>query len=341
MTEIDSKPQENLEGESGTSEEPDGESGDQQAVPVAGKPVPADTPQSQVRFPGELAISFREALAQVPRRNRPGFLLLVSILQPILGALPHPFKVDLEARIGKPMCFSAAGATGLNIFLNFIVYPLALMLLAVILMGVDVLFSQSLNGFILTGLFIGFAEGFFRLREGVFQVRPEEELVFRASFYGAPMVGLFQGLLARHSGLLRRMPVPVEGFYGKGFVDKLERERRYGQAYTIEDLGRAYHLRMEFPRKTPDIGLLASADLPADMPDYAYELDLKDDHFIIKGRCVDERVKKITGNVGAFPPGFTTVIPLQERVRGFSHYYENKLLEVLLLKETVASPSPA
>jgi hypothetical protein len=36
--------------------------------------------------------------------------------------------------------------------------------------------------------------------------------------------------------------------------------------------------------------------------------------------------------VGAFPPEFTTVIPFEQRISGFAHHFENKLLEVLLVK---------
>jgi hypothetical protein len=113
----------------------------------------------------------------------------------------------------------------------------------------------------------------------------------------------------------------------------MERERRYGNIYTIEDWGGAYFLRLEFPRRVPDIGLPVRAELPDEMPDYDYDLALKDGHLIIKGRCMDERIRKISSSVGAFPPEFTTVIPLQEKVEGFSHRFENKLLDVLLLKE--------
>lgn len=137
--------------------------------------------------------------------------------------------------------------------------------------------------------------------------------------------------------MVRGLPVPIEGFYGKGFVEKLERERRYGQAYTINDIGEAYHLRIEFPREVPDIGLPARSELPDEMPDYDYQLILKDGHFIIKGRCPDEKVRRLSGNVGAFPAEFTTVIPLQEKVGGFSHRCKDKILEVLLLKENSES----
>jgi hypothetical protein len=133
--------------------------------------------------------------------------------------------------------------------------------------------------------------------------------------------------------MVRSLPTPVDGFYERGFVEKLERERRYGNAYTLQDWGSAYFLRMEFPTKVPDIGLPARSALPDVMPDYDYDLVLKDGHFIIKGRITDERIRKISSSVGAFPPEFTAVIPLQERIEGFSYRFANKLLEILLLKQ--------
>jgi hypothetical protein len=125
----------------------------------------------------------------------------------------------------------------------------------------------------------------------------------------------------------------VEGFYSKGFVEKLERERRYGNVYTMEDRGGAFLLRLEFPRRMPDIGIPGREKLSDELPDYDYDLALKNGQFIIKGRCTDEAVRKISSSVGAFPPEFTTVITLKEKVVGFAHHFENKLLEVFLLKE--------
>jgi hypothetical protein len=294
---------------------------------------PPSGPESPKHFPGELPLPFQEVLEGVRKRNRKGFSLLVFTLQPVLGALSHYVKVDVERAVGNPSYFTAPMATGLNILLNLLAYPVLLMLLAVGWDGVDVLFSQRINGFILLGFLLGFAEGVYRLKEGIFQARPPEGMIFRGSFYGFPLSGIVRPLLTGHSGIVRGLPVPVEGFYGKEFVDKLERERRYGHAYTVEDWGEAYHLRIEFPRKVPEIGLPGRSELPDEMPDYDYDLFLKDGHFIIKGRCTDEKVRKMSGSVGAFPAEFTTVIPLRERVEGFSHHCKNKVLEVLLLKE--------
>ena len=143
---------------------------------------------------------------------------------------------------------------------------------------------------------------------------------------------VLQPLLAKQAGIIREVPIPVDGFYSKGFVEKLERERRYGNVYTMEERGGAYLLRMEFPRRMPDIGLPNRLQLPDEMPDYDYDLALKNGQFIIKGKCTDERVRKISSSIGAFPPEFTTSIPLVEKVVGFAHHFDNKLLQVFLLK---------
>jgi hypothetical protein len=257
---------------------------------------------------------------------------LVLLAQPLLGALPHDAKKKLESAAQSPL-FSVAGSTGLNILLNGVFYPLIGMGLAAILHGPAILFSQDINLYVFAGVLAATAEGVFRLRDGIFRVKPPEEMIFPASVYGVPLKLLLQPILAKHTGVLRAVPIPVDGFYSKGFVEKLERERRYGNVYTLEDRGGAYFLRMEFPRRVPDIGLPSRSHLPDEMPDYDYDLALKNGQFIVKGKCTDERIRKISSSIGAFPPEFTTIIPLLEKVVGFAHQFENKLLEVFLLKD--------
>jgi hypothetical protein len=156
---------------------------------------------------------------------------------------------------------------------------------------------------------------------------------FPAAIYGLPLAVLLQPLLAKQTGMLRNLPIPVDGFYSRGFVEKLERERRYGNVYTVENCGGALLLRLEFPRWIPDIGVADRAEIADEMPDYDYDLALKDGQFIIRGRCTDERVRRVSSSMGAFPPEFTTVIPLQDRIVGFVHKFENKLLEAFLVKD--------
>ena len=306
------------------------------AAPVAPKPPPQVKKEIRPKktFPSEVSESFEELSN---RYRSSGFLskglgkALVILAQPVLGALPHDTKKQIEAAAQSPW-FTAAGSTGLNIVHNAVIYPAVCMIVAVVVHGPAVLFSQEINNYILVGLFLAVAEGVFRLKDGILHAKPAEEMVFPASVYGAPLGIILRPILAKHAGVIREIPIPVDGFYSKGFVEKLERERRYGNVYTVEDRGGAFFLRLEFPRRLPDIGLPNRQELSDEMPEYDYDLALKDSQFIIKGRCTDERVRKISSSIGAFPPEFTTIIPLKNRVVGFAHRFENKLLEVLLLK---------
>jgi 4Fe-4S binding domain len=317
------------------------------AAPPKAAPRPAPAPKVEVKaprpekhFPGEVPGSFDDVFSRVSQRpslGSPLWRIAMFIAQPVLGAMPHREKVELQQAIGNSVAFSAGGSTALNVLHNIaLFYPIALIIIAAFWKGPAVLFSQEINSFILIGLAIGIAEGVYRLKDGIFHAKPVEEIEFRAAIYGVPLAMALKPLLARQSGVVRGQPIPVDGFYARGFVEKLERERRYGNVYTLQDYGDAYFVRMEFPTRVPEVGLPTATELPAEMPDYDYDLSLRDGHFIIKGKVVDERIRKITSSVGAFPPEFTTVIPLKDKVQGFSHRFTDKLLEILLLKQRPA-----
>ena len=312
------------------------------AVPPRPAPQPkveAKAPPPEKHFPGEVPGSFDDVLSRLShpaQLGTPFWRTVLFIAQPFLGALPHRDKVELEKAVGSPVAFSAGGSTALNILHNIILYPIVCMIIGAIKDGPEVIFSSGINNWILIGIVLGVIEGVIRLRDGIFHAKPVEEIEFKAAWYGVPLSILLKPLLARQRGIVRAAPIPVDGFYARGFVDKLERERRYGNVYTLQDYGDAYFLRMEFPTQVPDVGLPALANLPDEMPDYDYDLVLRDGHFIIKGKVVDERIRRITSSVGAFPTEFTTVIPLKQKVQGFSHRFGDKLLEILLLKQPPA-----
>ena len=50
------------------------------------------------------------------------------------------------------------------------------------------------------------------------------------------------------------------------------------------------------------------------------------------GHLADPQVRKITGVAPAFPPDFTTRIPLAAAVTGFRHRVQGKTLEVIIPK---------
>jgi len=303
--------------------------------PVAPKPAPAKLePRPKKSFPNELPVSFQEAANKYGgggAMNSKAVRLAVILLQPIIGALPHDTKKRLEVAI-RSSWFTAAGSTAVNILHNAVLYPIVCAAVAVARHGTEIIFSNDINSYYLIGIILAAIEAGYRLRDGIFYAKPADEMRFPAAIYGLPLTFAVEPFLAKFTGRVRDLPIPVDGFYSKGFVDKLERERRYGNIYTVEDRGGAYLVRMEFPREMPDIIVANSSELPREMPDYDYDLALRDSQLIVKGKCLDDKVRKISSSVGAFPPEFTTVIPFQQRLAGFAHQFENKLLQVLLVK---------
>ena len=204
------------------------------AAPTKSQPRPKKT------FPKELPISFEEASKQYAGERghlTGGVRLAVVLLQPVIGALPHAIKKRLEIAMQTPL-FTAAGSTAVNIVHNAVLYPLVFIAIAAFINGPQIIFSQDINKYILIGLLLAGLEGVVRLKDGIFSAKPANEMKFLASFYGAPLGIIAAPLLQRYTGLVRDIPVPVQGFYSEGFVDKVERERRYGNAYTVEDRGK-------------------------------------------------------------------------------------------------------
>ncbi|HEY7712915.1 MAG TPA: YfhL family 4Fe-4S dicluster ferredoxin [Candidatus Binatia bacterium] len=304
------------------------------SAPAPKPPAAKKEQKPKKSFPAELPLSFEEASQKYTRGGSHlsgAVRVAVILLQPVIGALPHRTKKRLEQAVQSPW-FTAAGSTAVNIVHNAVLYPLVFMAIAAAINGPQIIFSQAINKYVLAGLVLAGIEGILRLKDGVFGAKPADDMTFLPSFYGAPLGLILEPLLAKYTARIRDIPIPVDGFYSKGFVDKLERERRYGNVYTVEDRGGAYLLRMEFPRWLPDIGIVKREQLPDEMPDYDYDLALQSGQIVVKGKCTDEAVRKISSSVGAFPPEFVTVIPLRQRTSGLVHRYENKVLEVLIVK---------
>src|SRR5262249_57559896 len=116
------------------------------------------------------------------------------------------------------------------------------------------------------------------------------------------------------------------------FDEKLERARRYGEVFKLEDRDDAYLFRLEFPRLVPSSSRGLELGLPSQMPDYDYDLALENGSFVVHARVIDPNVRRITGAAPAFPSEFTTRVSLPAAVTGFRHRYRDKTLDVVLPK---------
>jgi len=299
----------------------------------ATKAAPAAAKGEKV-FPGELAMSFEAALARVqPRRSQPVLGTFVAALQPLLGALPFSTKKALQDVVGDRRYFSAATATGLNVLLNMILYPIVLSVLYTTVMGGDV-FNQGINKFIFLGLFLAATETMIRLRESLFYGVPSDETMFRGTFYGlplAPLVSPFLGSAAKNRSL-EKGQMAFEGYYTQEFDEKTERARRYGEVFTIEEMGNAYLVRIEMPRRVPVSAAKREMGIGDEMPDYDYDLSLRNGNLLIKAKVSDPQIRKLAAISSAFPPDFTRQIEFKSPVASFKHRYRDKTLEVIAFK---------
>jgi hypothetical protein len=186
------------------------------------------------------------------------------------------------------------------------------------------------------GLLVGLAEAGWRRRANFFHAVPLAEVAVRGAFSGIlmlPLGALVQAIAGRRGA---RSGIGFDGFYDgdESFDEKLERARRYGDVYQLEERDDAYLLRVEFPRRVPPTSLAGDLQLPSEMPDYDFDLSMRGSQFEVRGRVVDPAVRKLTGAAPAFPGEFTTRIPLASPVQGFRHRYRDKTLEVILPKAT-------
>ena len=298
-------------------------------------PAPAAVPQMKEKvFVGELPGSFEDALAQLGS-VRPGtskaLKWLVAFSQPLLGALPFAQKKAIEEAVGDPRFFTAAGATGVNILHNMVLYPAILAVLGAATMDRPV-FSQQLNSLIVLGVGIASLEAVQRLREGILHAMPLDQVVYRAAWYAPPLALVVAPLTRALHRVSQQSTVVIDGFHGGGFEDKLERERRYGEVYTLEEQGNGYVLRLEFPRKVPPSALKEDLGIADEMPGYDYDLSLRNGFLVVKGTVTDRNVRKLAAVSPAFPPDFTTNVELPGPVKAFKHRLRDRALEVVLIK---------
>jgi ferredoxin len=308
-------------------------------VEKAVKPPPAPkAPPVEKRFPGELPEDFDELLArlQQPTGGTTGFLmgLLGVFAMPVVGALPDATKRRLEEAFGNRALFSAVGATALNVVLNFFVYPIVLGLLGAVVLERQV-FTLQFESFLFYGVTLAALETAWRLREGLFRGVPSNEMTLGPALYGpllVPLIAPFTRLAAR---VRTSGTVAFDGFYDSQFDEKRDRQRRYGEVYRLEDVGRGYLLRFEFPHQVPPSSVKEELGVPDEMPPYDYDLSLANGSLVVRGRVADPLVRKVASGAPSFPPDFTTRIDLGAQVRGFKHRYrdEEKVLEVLLVKQ--------
>lgn len=321
------------------------------AAPKPAAPAPAAKPAAQLNLPkdvgalpgpigekhfaGELEEDFDTVLGWVdlkPVQSAPiPVQIAMRLGEPVLGAMPDQVKRELEEAVGNPLAFSRARATALNLILNLILYPIILSALAVVGLN-DLVFSQATSGWIALGVLLAVLEAVWRLREGILHAKPASELTYRAAFWGIPLAPL-GALLVRGSHFTRvKRTVGFDGYTTDLYDEKVERDRRYGTVYTIQEHSNAYLVRLEMPRRIPASSLKRLWSLPEEMPDYDYSISLGDAVLTISASVRGEALRRLSYISSSFPADFTTRIDFDEPVTSFKHRLRNKVIEIIVLK---------
>ena len=287
---------------------------------------------------------FREAdveeFAQLPEGEasslRAPFRPLVMVAQPILGAFSARFKNELEEMAGNATIFSAAISTGINSFINLILYPTLLFLLAVR----GDFFASKGNGFILLGIVIAIAEGIVRFRDVLVATENDEKPRYGAALYGwIPSLVTYPLLSALRKGIAVEQTAPrttVPGAVltdGPIYTDDVrERYRRYGMINQVKEMPDYYTIGIEMPHWVPDSEYKKLYDLPDRMPDYAYQITLEDNTVIIETKLEDPRFAQVLGRSSSFPNGFQNIFHIEGQPENYKVAYRDNLLEVIIPK---------
>ncbi|MFP6625705.1 MAG: hypothetical protein VCA74_01395, partial [Deltaproteobacteria bacterium] len=306
----------------------------EKVVSQPGQTLSAGNPGAD--FDGELGLGFDQVFSMVSKRvaTTPSRLVGMGLLlaSPLLGALDHRTKAAIEKAFGDRRFFSSQRATAINIIQNFILYP-ALAFLAGAVLGSLVPYTESDKGWIFIGIAVAAAETMARLGNDIFKGVPVAEMKLGASIYGAPMAIVLRPLIGRLLPETRSGWVPVEGYYSNEFEGKRERERRYGEVYTVTEYDRGYHVHFELPRTIPPSGVKAELGIGDEMPDYDLNVAVDGSSISVRGSVVDKTLRTLCSVSSSFPPDFKTEIQLDGALGGFRHRYADKTLEIAVLKQ--------
>lgn len=129
--------------------------------------------------------------------------------------------------------------------------------------------------------------------------------------------------------------VPADGFFDPRFESKRERERRYGEVYTIDRYPAGAYVRLELPRRVPDSEAKRRLGIGDSMPDYELAVALDERGIVVRGGVRDATLRALCGISSAFPADFLTAIPVDPAWRLLRHRVRDKTLEIVVAAKDV------
>jgi ferredoxin len=116
--------------------------------------------------------------------------------------------------------------------------------------------------------------------------------------------------------------------------DRLERDRRYGRDYAVEEHAGYIRVRLQTATRVPAVRDRFRYGLPEAMPEYGTYVWLEGDTLNITGWVKDPKIRALTHTSSSFPGRFTTSLEFKREVAGIRHRHDaHGLVDVVLFTD--------
>jgi len=117
----------------------------------------------------------------------------------------------------------------------------------------------------------------------------------------------------------------------------VERDRRYGRDYQVEEHSGYIRVRLQLPTLVPAVRDRFRYGLPEEMPEYGTHVWTVGDTLNVTGWVKDPKMRALTHTSSSFPGRFTTSLEFKRDVLGIkSRHHASGLVEVLLFTDLAA-----
>jgi ferredoxin len=99
--------------------------------------------------------------------------------------------------------------------------------------------------------------------------------------------------------------------------DRLERDRRYGRDYKVEERTGYVQVELQLPTRVPAVRDRFRYGLPAEMPEYGSHVWMVGDTLNVTAWVKDPKMRALTHTSSSFPGRFTTSLEFKRDVVGF------------------------
>ena len=119
--------------------------------------------------------------------------------------------------------------------------------------------------------------------------------------------------------------------------DQLERDRRYGRDYSVEEENDHILVKVHLPTRVPAVRDRFRYGMPELMPEYGTHVYKQGDSLMVTAWVKDPKIRALTHTSSSFPGQFTTTLDFSREIVGFDKRHDaHGLIEIVLFKTAAA-----